>query len=420
MDHSPSNKDLPVAANGRHVVGIDIGQARHAAAGLTAVGAIFGRELSFENNRAGVERLEQHLLAHLGGPGKVLIGMEATGHYWMPLYYELTRRGYHVIVINPIQTRGKFRSRIRKTKTDKLDARSIARLVLSGEAHAARIPTESTLELRLLTRQRWWLMDIAGDMARFASCLIDRIFPEYQGLFSKPLIAAGRALIEEYGLLPRELYDNSATLHAFLHKASRGVLAKSKIDTLLARAKDSIGLPLAQKTLAEQLRNTLAMIGTLESQIAQVDAELEQRVKHLNSPLASLGLRAPLIATIHAESDPISDFKHYWQYVAYTGLDPATYDSGKMHGTRVHISKRGSPYLRRALYMAAFAVYRHHNVFHRLYLKIRKAKRHHVHALVVIAHKLARIIWRLLTDNRPFTARAPKTMGTSLAAADAN
>jgi transposase len=76
----------------------------------------------------------------------------------MPLYFELRRRGYQAIVINPIQTRGKFRTRIRKTKTDKLDARSIARLVLGGEARAARIPDEATLELRLLTRHRWQLL----------------------------------------------------------------------------------------------------------------------------------------------------------------------------------------------------------------------------------------------------------------------
>lgn len=104
----------------------------------------------------------------LGGTKKVLIGMEATGHYWMPFYYELQRREYQCVVINPIQTRAKFRTRIRKTKTDKLDARSIARVLLNGEAHAALIPEEKTFALRLQVRHRWRLVDLSSDLERFA------------------------------------------------------------------------------------------------------------------------------------------------------------------------------------------------------------------------------------------------------------
>ncbi len=134
-----SRKDRPVSPGERNVVGIDIGKKRHAAAGLTAAGEPAGPKLSFANDRAGVDKLEEKLLKPLGGPERVLIGMEATGHYWLPVYFELTRRGYACIVINPIHrdartfsgsdppgTRGEFRTRIRKTKTDKLDALSIA------------------------------------------------------------------------------------------------------------------------------------------------------------------------------------------------------------------------------------------------------------------------------------------------------
>jgi transposase len=407
QSHTPSPKDQPVAPNGRHVVGIDIGQQRHAAAGLTAAGAQFGRELAFDNNRAGVDLLEQRLLTPLGGPGRVLIGMEATGHYWLPLYYALTARGYSVVVINPIQTRAKFRTRIRKTKTDKLDARSIARLVLAGEAQAARIPDAATFELRLLVRQRWRLLDLAGGLERFMLSLIDRLFPEYPGLFSSPLIHSGHELIRHYGLAPQRLVAESAALPQFLRATSHGRLAAAKIAALLRAARSSIGVPVAQDLLVRQLQSTQSLVETLAAQIADVDRELEQRMAARPSPLASLGLSAPLLATIHAESDPITDFKHVWQYVAYTGLDPSTYDSGKMHGSHVHISKRGSPHLRHALYLAAFALYRQHKELLRLYQRMRTAGHRHVDALVIVAHKLARITWRLLTDQRPFKARPP-------------
>lgn len=406
--HNSSRKDRPVLPNGRHVVGIDIGQKFHAAAGVTAVGQDFGRMISFDNTRAGVDRLEQILLKPLGGPAKILIGMEATGHYWMPLYFELQRRGYEAIVINPIQTRAKFRSRIRKTKTDKLDARSIARLVLNGEATAARIPGENVFELRLLTRHRWRLTSLCGDLQRFAYSLIERIFPEYADVFCKPLLPTGCALINELGLSPHVLAAQPEQVSALIARASRNRVAHTTIRTLLARASQSIGIGRAERVIVDQLRSVISLLETIEAQIAALDDELARRVAALHSPLLSLGLHAPLVATLHAESDPIADFRRPWQYAAYAGLDPSTCDSGNFKGSHAHISKRGSPYLRHALFLAACGLYRRHRDLQRLYQRSRKAGHHHTDALTIVAHKLARIIWRLLTDNRPFRAKAPK------------
>jgi transposase len=390
------------------VVGIDIGLQRHAAAGLTADGFEFGRILSFDNNRAGIDRLERELLKPLGTPKRLLIGMEATGHYWMPLYFELKRRGYYSIIINPIQTRGKFRSRIRKTKTDPLDARSIARLVLSGEACAARIPSEQIFALRMQVRHRWRLVDLSSDLQRFAHSLIDRLFPEFHGHFVSPLNTTGRTLLREIGLAPRTLVERGDEVAALISRVSRKKIQADKISALLDKARLSIGIRQGEEVMIAQLRDTLILIEELEAQARALEFELQALPEIAASPLHSLGLSPALIATIHAESDPISDFKHPWQYAAYAGLDPSCYDSGNMHGTRTTISKRGSPHLRRALYLAACSLYRRHRIFQRLYQAHRKKGRHHTFALVVVAHKLARIIWRLLTDKRDFRARPPK------------
>lgn len=412
--NNSSRKDRPVLPNGRHVVGIDIGQKFHAAAGVTTAGQDFGRSIAFDNTRAGVDRLEQLLLKPLGSPDRILIGMEATGHYWMPLYFELQRRGYESLVINPIQTRAQFRSRIRKTKTDKLDARSIARLVCKGEATAARIPSESTFELRLLTRHRWRLTNLCGDLQRFAYSLIERIFPEYADVFCKPLLPTGCALIRELGLAPATLASRPDDVETLILRASRNRVSHATIRTLLARASQSIGIASAERVIADQLRSVIALLDTIESQIAALDEELERRIEKLGSPLLSLGLHAPLAATIHAESDPITDFRRPWQYAAYAGLDPSTCESGNFKGSRAHISKRGSPYLRHALFLAACGLYRRHRALQRLYQRSRKAGHHHTDALVIVAHKLARITWRLLTDNRPFRAKAPKPALTTV------
>lgn len=405
--HPTSPKDRPVPPLGRHVVGIDIGQKQHAAAGLTAAGQDFGRVLSFSNDRPGVDRLESQLLKPLGQPASLLIGMEATGHYWMPLYFELRRRGYYSIVINPIQTRGQFRTRIRKTKTDKLDARAIARLVAAGEARAARIPSPPTLELRLLTRHRWRLVGLHSDLQRFAYSLIERLFPEYMDVFSDPLLPTSRALIREVGLAPSALAAQPEPLTILVRRASRNRVSQDTIRDLLQRASQSIGIGQAEGVIVEQLRSVLALLDTLAAQTATLDEELARRVQGLNSPLPSLGLQAPLVATIHAESDPISDFRRPWQYAAYAGLEPSTSESGNFKARRTPISKRGSPYLRQAFYLAAMGLYRRHRSLQRLYQRNRQKGHHHNDALVIVAHKLARITWRLLTDNRSFRAHAP-------------
>lgn len=404
----PPRKDRPVLPNGRAIVGIDISLQRHAAAGLTVYGQSFSRVISFANNRAGIERLEELLLKPLGGPGRVLVGMEATGHYWMPVFFQLRSRGYDALIINPIQTRGQFRTRIRKTTTDKLDARSIADLVHNGKALAARIPSEDILRLRLQTRQRWRLVHIASDLTRFAYSLIDRLFPEFHEHFNSPLNATGRALLRQIGLAPQALTDQALEVHTIARRASRSRLSSADIDTLIQKARTSIGIRQAEDVLVAQLRSTLDLIEGIERQVEALDSDLKERIDKLNSPLLSLGLSPAIIATIHAESDPISDFKRPWQYAAYTGLEPSLRQSGRITNPNTPISKRGSPYLRRALYLAAVALYRHIRPLQRLYQKKRKENHAHTDAIVIVAHKLARIVWSLLTYNRPFRITLPK------------
>jgi len=120
-----------------------------------------------------------------------------------------------------------------------------------------------------------------------------------------------------------------------------------------------------------------------------------------------LGITANLVAVIHAESDPIQDFRSADQYVAYAGLDPSSHRSGDTIDRRGKISKRGSPTLRRALYLAAFVVTRKHACFRRIYQRHRRQGKGHTNALVIVARHLARVVWRLLTDGREFTKRPP-------------
>jgi len=404
-----SLRSRPVLAKGRAVVGIDVGKRKHAATALTPQGEVIAQLASFPNTRQGVDQLEKVVLRKAGGPCKVLVGMEATGHYWMCLYHELTGRGYACVVLNPLQTNARSSARIRKTRTDKIDSRTIARLILSGEAKATRVPDPKTTELRLLVRHRRRLIHAAGDMERYAHTLVDRVFPEYADIFCKVFLSSSQKLIRQIGLAPSKLVERAEEVRELLRRAGRGRIAPQTIDQLLEAAKESIGTRQGEDLAESQLRSIFDYLEALRRQIADIEKQLDQRVEQLDSPLFSLGLTGPLVAAIHAETDPIGDFTRPEQYVAYTGLDPSLHESGDSIQWRGKISKRGSPVLRHTLYLAAFVVYRRHDYFRRIYRKHRSRGKKHRNALVIVARRLARVIWRLLTDGRPFTARPPKS-----------
>jgi transposase len=408
-----SLKGKPVLPRGRAVVGIDIGKRKHAATALSPQGEVIAQLASFPNTRPGVDQLEKDILRKAGGPGKVLVGMEATGHYWMCLYHELTRRGYACVVLNPLQTNARSSTRIRKTRNDKIDSQTIARLILSGDAKATRVTDPKITELRLLVRHRHRLLQATGNMERYAHTLVDRIFPEYADVFCKPFLPSAQKMIRQIGLAPDKLVKNAEQVRETLRSAGRGRIAAETIEQLLESAKESIGTRQAEAVIDTQLCSIFDYLKTVRQQIADIKKQLDDRAKKLNSPLYSLGLTSTLVATIHAESDPIDDFDSAEQYVAYVGLDPSLHDSGDTIKRRGKISKRGSPLLRHTLYLAAFVVYRRHDYFRRIYLKHRGRGKKHISALVIVAHRLARVIWRLLTDGREFTKRAPKPVSPS-------
>ena len=401
-------KGKPVLAHGRSVVGIDIGKRKHAATAISPQGEVVARLATFSNTREGVDLLEREVLEKAGGPHRALIAMEATGHYWMPLYHELRRRRYKSVVLNPVQTNSRSGVRIRKTKTDKIDSLAIARFILTGDALATRVPDEKTADLRLLVRHRQRLIQSRGDMERYAHTLIDRVFPEYEGVFCKLLLPSARAMIRQVGIAPDKIVEHEENVRDVLHRASRGSLTVKKVNLLLEKAGKSIGSRQAESVAVAQLRSIIDYIETIERQTAGIESDLATRVEAMNSPLLSLGINAPLAATIHAESDPISDFRGPDQYVAYVGIDPSVSESGDTIRGRSRISKRGSPVLRSALYKAAFSIYHKHDYFHRYYQKHRRKGRSHTSALIVVSHKLARVVWRMLTDDRKFTKRPPR------------
>jgi len=395
-------QDTQLLPSQRPVVGIDIAKHRHAAAGVDPGGRDFGQPMMFDNNRAGVDRLEEKILTPLRAMGSVLVAMEATAHYWMCLFFELERRGYEVVVLNPLETAKKQRRRLRKTKTDKIDARSIARFVREGAFGRSRIPDEPTFELRQIVRHRWRLQEVVAQLQIVALTHVDVLFPELPDVL-RPWLKSFRALLRtEAGLRPSLLLAQADHTRATVTSASRRRIPDSRIDELLRCAHDTIGIRRGEAILDSLLRSSLDLIETIEKQIDALDRQLAVRIAGRSSPLESLGLSPHIIATIHAECEPVAGFRNSRQLVAYAGLDPATFQSGDPDPRGGHVSKRGPKRLRQALCLATMGLILKPGIFQDAYRRARGRGKHHLSALVKTASLLARVVFRMLHDNKPF------------------
>jgi transposase len=384
-------------------VGIDVGKRSHEACFLGADGREVCRPLRFANTAGGVRLLLERLTA-LDGPAT--IAMEASGHYWLGLQRCLDQQGLPVRVINPLQTQGLRTAGVRKTKTDQRDALVVADLVRIGRARANYVPDDTILQLRELTRFRWTLMDQIGDAKRRILGVLDRVFPEFADHFSDPFGTSARELLARAASAAEFAALDLDELTTLLQRASRKRFGRDKAKAIQRSAADSLGLATLGAAARLEIQALLAQIRLLEAHVAQVDAAVAKLLEHRDQHLTTIpGVGAVLAATILAEIGDVGRFPSFRALVAYAGLDPSVFESGQFQGKRQHLSKRGSPYLRRALYLATHSAHlRNPDLDDYLQRKLAEGKPYKA-ALVATARKLLARIYIVLKEGRPFEVR---------------
>lgn len=232
---------------------------------------------------------------------------------------------------------------------------------------------------------------------------MDRVFPEYQHFFSDMFGKTSTELLSQ-AITPEEILAiPTDELSAILKKASRGRFGDAKVEEIRAAAKSSFGITIATSAFAMQLRQLLEMIDLLERQLDELDFEIEQYLIQLDTPITSCpGVGSILGAVILSEIGDISRFTEPKKLVAFVGVDPSVKQSGEFVGTHNKISKRGSPNLRRAIWMAATVAAFHDPVISAFYQKKRAEGKHHSSAIGACARKLTLIIYAVLRDNKPY------------------
>ena len=393
------------------IVGIDISKHTHAASILNLSGEVLGKSFKFSNTTEGFQRLLNNVTAVCQDFNQVRFGMEATGHYWLNLYTHLVDKGATVHVINPIQSDALRGLYIRQTKTDTLDSVIIADVIRIGRYSESCIAQPDLLALRDLTRQRFYLVDMISDLKRKALALLDRVFPEYPTLFSDTFGTTSLELLSTYTTPEEILAVDTEKLCEILRKASRGRFKRGKAIEIQQTAKNSFGALLCTDSLSFMLKQFVEQIQFLECQLDELDSMISDRLAALDSLITTIsGIGETLGAAILSEIGDIDRFESPDKLAAFASIDPTVKQSGQFTGTHSKMSKRGSPYLRRAIWLAASAAILHDPALKAFYDRKKAQGKHHYTCLGYICRKMVNIIFAVLKTNQPYQPVFPKLL----------
>lgn len=382
-------------------LGIDIGKNTHVASLVDDKKKVIFKAFSFSNSIDGAESLILKLEAF---KNELEVAMEATGHYWLSLYSYLVEKNFTVRVINPIQTDGWRQGiEIRKRKTDVIDSILIADLLRYGDFVETSLSNEDYLSLRNLSRFRSYLISSIGYLKRKTIALLDQVFPEYASSFSNIFGKTSKEILSNFST-PSDFEDiNSDDLNTFLESVSKKNYASKKIDELSKKASSSFGINFCLDSFSLQIKMLIEQISFIQNQVSNVENEIEVLLEELNSPITTIpGIGSVNAATILGEIGDIKRFSNPSKLVAYAGLDASISQSGEYESTYNHMSKRGSPYLRRALFQSALRAEFCDPVFSDYYQKKISEGKHHLVATNAVARKLCHTIFAVLTKDEPY------------------
>ena len=385
-------------------LGIDIAKNTHVASLIDEKGKNVFKGFSFSNTTEGGKSLLEIIQKHADF-SEVTVGMEATGHYWLSVYsflYDYNFRSIHVI--NPIQTDGwRKGTEIRKRKNDTIDSVLIADLIRYGDFVETTLSNEDLFSLRNICRMRNYLVQSAGDLKRKIICILDQVFPEYQSIFSNTFGTTSKQLLLDYSS-PTDFEELSVeTLTETLETLSRKKIGKDTAQKLIDSAKNSFGVTFSKESFTFQLKLLIEQVKFIEDQVKECETKIKELMTKIDSPITTIpGIGQVLGAIIISEFGDISRFDKPSKLVAFAGIDATVSQSGEFEGTHNVMSKRGSPYLRKALFQAALVASNSDPVLKAFYQKKRAEGKHHKTCIGAVARKLCNIIFAVLKNNKPY------------------
>ena len=386
-------------------VGVDVAKDKHDCFILSSEGEVLADVFTIPNNRDGFETLLQRIRSCALPADKIKVGLEATGHYSYNILRFLLDRGLATYVINPLHTNLYRKSlSLRKTKTDRIDARTIATMLMSDVDLKSYTDTAyHNEELKSLTRYRFDKVRQRAKLKQSVSRLVNILFPELETLVPNLHMASVYALLSELPGAQQIASAHLTHLKTLLDDASKGRYGRDKAVDIREAARRSIGSKMPAKSL--ELRHTIKLIRELDKEIDEVEAAIEEIMGSIQSPITTIpGVGLRMGAMILAEVGDFDNFDSPDKILAYAGLSPSTYESGKLKatGTYAHMEKRGSRYLRYAIFNATKYVCIWDPTFAAYLAKKRAEGKHYNVAISHAAKKLVRVIYALQKSGQAY------------------
>ena len=377
-------------------VGIDVSKDKHDCFITNTDGEVLFKAFTIINNRLGFEELYQKIESVATDLSRVKVGLEATGHFSYNILGFLIDKGLTTFVINPLHTNLYRKSlSLRKTKTDKVDAHTIASMIMSDVNLKSYSDTSyHNEELKSLTRYRFDKVKERAQLKQSISRLVTILFPELEKLVPTLHMASVYALLSEFPSASAIASAHLTRLTNLLSESSKGRYGKETAVTFREAAKSSIGSHMPAKSL--ELKHTIKLIRELNTEIEEIENEIKTIMDEINSPILTIpGINYRMGAMIIAEIGDFSRFDSPDKILAYAGMSPSTYQSGQLDNCYAHMEKRGSRYLRYALYNATKYVCQWDESFGSYLAKKRVEGKHYNVALSHATKKLVRTIYAM-------------------------
>ena len=384
-------------------VGIDIASDKHDCCILGSDGGVLNT-FTFANDKRGfdsfIATVAGHCAEHNLADAKV--GLESTGHYGTNLTNFLLAKHLSVKIYNPLLVNMLRKAQsLRKTKTDKSDARFLAKLLFSDDSKPYSQPVYHISELKTLTRNRYRLVEMRSKLKISISRLVTVLFPELPGVVWSVNQKSCYALLMEFPTARSIAEAHLTKLTNLLSCNSHGKYGRDKAVEIRELAKQSIGLD--SRATGFELKQAIRLVQNLQMEIDELEAEIKTVMLEINSPILTIpGVGFVLGAIILAEIGNIENFDNPAKLLKFAGLEPSVYESGKYKAADTPMVKRGSKYLRWALIQASRLVAYRDSTFGTYMSKKRGEGKHFYVATSHVAKKLVRVVFHLLNSGESF------------------
>ena len=333
---------------------------------------------------------------------RVYLGLESTGIYHLPLYQHLVENYAYVRLFNGLEMK-RFKSGIRKTKTDKLDAADIADAVRILQETTYHVSSDAELiQLRELCR----LLDRIS--LKIKTCKvqarrnIDVLCRGYSKHFNDVFGVSSLNIIKESMRFTRFLKADYSTLLSLMDNHIPEERAREKARAIESLFQNAVVPKYMMESSILELHMLIQQYQLLKDQRTRVREKIEKRIKELDPKILTVpGIGVLNAAYILGELGNLDRFESLNQVTAFAGLDPSVKQSGSSYHSG-HISKRGSPFLRHALYGSAMPAARHNPVCRHLYERLKSRGKPHKVCLTAVARKLLHIAFTVEKKNIDF------------------